>query len=490
MPDNPKPCIAYYVCDITDQAQTEEVMSKIKPAALIHTAGVGPRWGERYSRNHQERFFSINVEGTRNLISAAKSSNDKAFVWTGSCCAVTDDLSRQFPNIDERQAAAETLVLAASSVDMPTCSLRPPIIFGPRDPAIIPSLHACIANKETSFIIGDGLNMWDLTYLSNVADAHVLALENLLSTRTAAGQAIIIINEQPLPFRDFCLGVWKEFGHFPPSEIRIPASLAGFTGYVKDWTTWLLDGPPSVLSQGSVKDACQIRYCSGAKARDILGYRPRIGIEEGIRISCRQLSRLVQKMPTNNTTTMELNPVVDTSPDQLEDAYSSFSTRSKRWIAVAASIGATFSGLSSFIYYSALTPLATDLHTSIQLINLTITSYLIVSGIVPSIIGDLADRTGRRPLYLMAFTVYFAANVGLALQNSYTALLVLRMVQSAGSSSKFVGKDLSGACQARGTYLLMRVSFGKGTITLAYGVMADIAPPAERGSYVGMLLGL
>ncbi|KAI4106604.1 MAG: hypothetical protein L6R37_002105 [Teloschistes peruensis] len=187
---------------------------------------------------------------------------------------------------------------------------------------------------------------------------------------------------------------------------------------------------------------------------------------------------------------MELNPVVDTSPNRSEDPYSSFRTRSKRWIAVAAFIGATYSGLSSFIYYPALAPLATDLHTSIQLINLTIKSYLIVSGIVSSIIGDLTDRTGRRPLYLVAFTVYFAANVGLALQNSYAALLVLRMVQSAESSGEFVGKDLSGACQAKRTYLLMSVLFGKGTITLWYGVMADIAPPAERGSYVGILLGL
>ncbi|KAL9581378.1 MAG: hypothetical protein Q9212_003931 [Teloschistes hypoglaucus] len=146
---------------------------------------------------------------------------------------------------------------------------------------------------------------------------------------------------------------------------------------------------------------------------------------------------------------MELNPVVNPSPNHSEEPYSSFSTRSKRWIAIAASIAATFSGLSSFIYYPALNPLATDLHTSIELINLTITSYLIVSGFAPSIIGDLADRTGRRPLYLVAFTVYFAANMGLALQDSYAALLVLRMLQSAGSSGEFVGKDLRGACQAK-----------------------------------------
>lgn len=163
-----------------------------------------------------------------------------------------------------------------------------------------------------------------------------------------------------------------------------------------------------------------------------------------------------------------------------EIVYSTFSKTSKRWIAVAASFSAMFSGLSSFIYYPAVTPIAEDLHTSIELVNLTMTSYLIVSGLAPSIIGDLADRTGRRPLYIATFAIYFAANVGLALQDSYPALFTLRMLQSAGSSGQLPishqRQDADSICQ--------------GTITLAYGVLADIAPPAERGWYVGVLMGL
>lgn len=93
-----------------------------------------------------------------------------------------------------------------------------------------------------------------------------------------------------------------------------------------------------------------------------------------------------------------------------------------------------FLASGSFIYYPAVSPLADSLHTSVALINLTITSYLIVSGVVPSIVGDLADRTGRRPLYIVTFAIYFAANIALALQDLYPALFVLRMLQSAGSS--------------------------------------------------------
>lgn len=115
--------------------------------------------------------------------------------------------------------------------------------------------------------------------------------------------------------------------------------------------------------------------------------------------------------------------------------YSCFSQRQKTCISSIASFSAMFSGLSSFIYYPSITAISRSLHVSVELINLTITSYQVVSGIAPSIMGDLADQSGRRPVCLIAFSLYFSANLGLALQHSYTALVVLRCLQSAGASS-------------------------------------------------------
>ena len=125
-------------------------------------------------------------------------------------------------------------------------------------------------------------------------------------------------------------------------------------------------------------------------------------------------------------------PVQDVS-----QPYSCFSPRQKTYISALASFSAMFSGLSAFIYYPAITAISRSLHVSIELINLTITSYQIVSGIAPSILGDLADQSGRRPVCLIAFCLYFSANLGLAIQNHYTALIVLRCLQSAGASSMY-----------------------------------------------------
>ncbi|KAI8712974.1 MFS domain-containing protein [Fusarium sp. LHS14.1] len=146
-----------------------------------------------------------------------------------------------------------------------------------------------------------------------------------------------------------------------------------------------------------------------------------------------------------------------------EPPYSVFTKWQKRWINMNSSFAAMFSTLSSYIYYPALTSVSQDLGVSLSLINLTVTSYLIVAGIAPAFLGDMADQSGRRPIYMLMFVLMISANIGIALQRSFPALLVLRMLQSAGSSRTAM-------------------------ISAGYGVIADITAVNERGGFVGILL--
>ena len=141
-----------------------------------------------------------------------------------------------------------------------------------------------------------------------------------------------------------------------------------------------------------------------------------------------------------------------------EQLYTVFSHRTKIFVIVMATFASLFSALSSTIYLPALNTLATDFKVSSADINLTVTTYMIMQGLAPMFFGDLADRSGRRPIYILAFIVYFFANLGLALQDSYAALLVLRALQSSGSSA---------------------------TIAIGNGVVSDVVTSAERGSYIG-----
>ena len=146
-----------------------------------------------------------------------------------------------------------------------------------------------------------------------------------------------------------------------------------------------------------------------------------------------------------------------------DDAWSVWSTRGKRTIIFSASFASLLSPLSSNIYFPALEPIARDLHVSNTLVNLSISTYIILQGIAPTFSAQLSDTSGRRPVYLVCLILFLAANIGLGLQDSYAALLVLRCVQSAGSS---------------------------GIAALSNAVAADVATPAERGSYVSFASAL
>ena len=168
-------------------------------------------------------------------------------------------------------------------------------------------------------------------------------------------------------------------------------------------------------------------------------------------------SDLPASTPTQNDIEAQ-DSALTVSETKSEKPYSAFSNSAKWFIVAMTSMAAFFSPLSGQIYFPVL-PILTDIyHLSSSLINVSVTTYLIFQGLAPSFMGTFSDASGRRLGYILAFTIYTGANIGLALQHNYAALLVLRCVQSAGSS---------------------------GTVAFGYGVIADITTTGERGKYFG-----
>ena len=66
--------------------------------------------------------------------------------------------------------------------------------------------------------------------------------------------------------------------------------------------------------------------------------------------------------------------------------------------------------------------------------NLTVTVYIVAQALAPVLWGPSADRTGRRPMFLLALLIYVISCIGLALAPNYPVLLVMRLIQSFGSS--------------------------------------------------------
>lgn len=148
------------------------------------------------------------------------------------------------------------------------------------------------------------------------------------------------------------------------------------------------------------------------------------------------------------------------TPAHQEPPYSVFPRGQRVAIILVIAFAGLFSPLASAIYLPALNTIAADLGVETSMVNLTITTYQIFQGLAPSFIGSLSDVKGRRVAYVTSFTIFMVANLALALQNSYPALLVLRCLQSAGSSA---------------------------TIALGLATVADLVTRAERGSWLGYM---
>ncbi|KAI0404165.1 major facilitator superfamily domain-containing protein [Xylaria palmicola] len=141
------------------------------------------------------------------------------------------------------------------------------------------------------------------------------------------------------------------------------------------------------------------------------------------------------------------------------EPHSIFDKRQKAVVVFIAATAATFSGFASNIYFPALAVVAGDLRVSVELVSLTVTSYLVLQGIAPSIWGPLSDARGRRVTYFCTFLVFLGACIGLAETRDYATLVVLRSLQSSGSAS---------------------------TIAIGAAVIGDITTREERGGYMGV----
>jgi multidrug resistance protein len=159
------------------------------------------------------------------------------------------------------------------------------------------------------------------------------------------------------------------------------------------------------------------------------------------------MGQLEDDEPLPTFTSVERRPV-----------FSTFSVRQKMGITALVSLASVFSPISATIYVPALPTIADDLHVSVTLVNLSVTSYMILQGLAPSLWGPLTDAIGRRPIYLMTFLVYIAACIGLSCTTSFAELIIWRSLQSTGSAS---------------------------TIAIGAGVIGDMTRPTERGGYIG-----
>lgn len=298
--------IQYFEGDITSVDSILPIFLQTKPSVVIHTASPTLTGGSK------ELYWKVNVDGTRCVIETCQKANVNALVYTSSASIISDNMT-DLINADERwpiipskyqteyysetKAQAEILVLAAnrssSHPSLLTCSLRPAGIFGEGDVQLIPNMLKVYENSKTGFQLGDNCNLFDFTYVGNVAQAHCLAAAALIMTSQLSttplshekvdGEAFFITNDQPIYFWDFARAVWKSAGSDKGTEHvwEISQSVGMIIGGILENLLMLMGKVPS-LTRRQVRYSCMTRYYDCSKAKRLLGYTPEVHLWEGI----------------------------------------------------------------------------------------------------------------------------------------------------------------------------------------------------------------
>ncbi|MBU6333758.1 MAG: NAD-dependent epimerase/dehydratase family protein [Chloroflexi bacterium] len=234
-------------------------------------------------------FYAANVVATVRMLQAARAAAVAALVYTSTPSVVFGD--EPIAGADESapyparlsSAYATTKALAERAVrqfaDVPTVTIRPPLVWGPGDPHLIPRLVAR-ARAGRLAQIGDGTNRVDVTFVENAAEAHRLAAAALLAGRIAGGRVFFIGQEQPVALWPFIGEILRRSGA-PAVRRRLSPALAWQLAGAFEALAGITGREPP-LTRLVVAQLSRDRWFDQTAARRELGYGPSISLEAGL----------------------------------------------------------------------------------------------------------------------------------------------------------------------------------------------------------------
>ncbi len=234
-------------------------------------------------------YYDVNVRGTDNLLAACEVAGIRKFVFT-SCAAVVLDRG-DLNGVNETQrmparaptpylatkAIAERHVLAANGPEFATVALRPHLLWGPGEIALLPRL-AALAKAGKLRLIGEAGKKIDSCYVDNAADAHVAALERLEPAAAIAGKAYFVTQGEPASIEGFVNGLLRAAG-YPAETRRLSAPVARLLAATAPLRRAV--GADPLVTDDLLALFGQATWFNIAAARRDLDYQPRVGMAEG-----------------------------------------------------------------------------------------------------------------------------------------------------------------------------------------------------------------
>jgi nucleoside-diphosphate-sugar epimerase len=227
---------------------------------------------------------ALNVSAGEYLARGAAAAGVKRFVHVSTMAVygapdhdlITEDHpldTEQYAPYGRTKALGELRVReVAEELDLALTVVRPGLVFGPRGKSWTINLLQLV-QRRVPVIIGDGSGHAQIVYLDNLVDGMLMA-----ATRPeAAGEAFNFV-DRPLPWRDLFTYYGEMCGRKPLSLPWLWLARLILPVFIR--LTGRTESTADLLKFYTTKSVYPID-----KARDLLGYEPRISVDEGMRRS-------------------------------------------------------------------------------------------------------------------------------------------------------------------------------------------------------------
>eukprot|EP01026_Neomeris_dumetosa_P004858 TRINITY_DN11319_c0_g1_i1.p1 TRINITY_DN11319_c0_g1~~TRINITY_DN11319_c0_g1_i1.p1 ORF type:complete len:358 (-),score=58.46 TRINITY_DN11319_c0_g1_i1:147-1220(-) len=296
------------IADLTNLDQVKQALTGME--IVFHCATASPTSS---NAANQSLMYNVNVLGTRNVIDACLHARVPKLVYTSSASVVFD--GRDLVEVDEKLPYAqnaldyytstkikgEKLVLEANgkgdgTYGLATVALRPSGIFGEGDPLMVPTMVQNAKKGKMKFMIGDGQNLFDFTYVGNVAQAHIQAADALNMDSPLAGRAYFITNQEPRRFWEFSGDILEGLGYERP-YIVLPVWLLYFVAVVLEIIIIPLLKLFGIQKEFSLTTfrvlvVSSIRVFSNEAAKRDFGYVPKVDMNEALKRTLNSMQHL------------------------------------------------------------------------------------------------------------------------------------------------------------------------------------------------------
>lgn len=230
-------------------------------------------------------YEEVNVGGTRNVLEAAWENKVSKFIYCSTCGVHGNvdnppgDETAPIKPADYYQRTkydAEPVVQEYFRKGMKTVILRPAAIYGPGDPERFFMIFKRVASGRF-LMFGNGKTLYHPLYIDNLVEAFLLASQ----PGRGDGQAYLIADEEYVAIEDLvrraarALNVPVSVPHFPVWPVIV-------VGHVVEKVCKPFRITPPIFPR-RVDWYRQNRAFNIGKAKRELGYKPHVGLDEGLR---------------------------------------------------------------------------------------------------------------------------------------------------------------------------------------------------------------